>query len=508
MKKIIFLIIASLLVIGLVLPGCENGNGDEDVIYTFEDAEIIVGIAGQPDHVTGQFQALGATMASGMINGGGGVTIGGVAHNITLQIINTNEASDETGETGAIAMAAAIDTVDFVMGGFRTEALEYYREVAMDAEKIFFCCGAATELLSHSCVTNYDKYKYWFKTTPPNEYFLGSTVLRNVDAAAIQLRAALNMSPGAHLDAVIISENLKWARDEQVPLLEAGLPALNVTNLETYLVDSLDSASTSGALADVVANYDPHIIIPLYSGAMGVVYAATLAGYCSATLICPMSVGINVYAQLNSPWVSYPGAQAYHVFLDTWATGVTQTSKTAAFLATFMAYSGGEYPLYTAATYDACFILQTCLEEVGYVEGGVGKADADDIIAWYEDPDNAQESSTGYAVTYQQAGREVAGEPALTEAQVRDIYDIDSYGYSYDMNDWLMPCHTTHDLAYGPGLVTALGAQWQFVSGNWTKVGVWPAAGYGSTDQYGDWDFEYTGTVPLVIPPATIAHFP
>ncbi|HUW44307.1 MAG TPA: hypothetical protein VMW50_00790 [Dehalococcoidia bacterium] len=509
MKKILFLIIGTLLVLGLVLPGCGEPVEPEEVIYTFEDTEIVIGIAGEFDHVTGIFQNLGATVAKGVINGGGGVVIGGVAHNITLQLIDTNEATDETGESGALAMAAAIDDVDFVMGGFRTEAVEYYRDVAMDAEVIFFNCGAATELLQHSVVTDYDTYKYWFKTTPYNEYFLALNVLRNINAVAIQLREALNMTAVAQLDACIVAEDLKWSRDEQVPIIEDGLAALNITLKETYLVSSLDSASTIGALADIAGSYNPHIIIPIYSGAMGVYFAGTLATYAGLDVICPMSVGINVYAQLKAPWTSAPGAQGYHVILDTWASGVAQTSKTAAFLSAFMTYSGGEYPLYTAATYDACFLLQACLEDVGYVEGGVGKAKAEDIIEWLEDPANAIVATTGTNCLFQQPGREVSGVPGLTEAQVREIYPIDTYGYVYDLNDWLMPPNTTHDLCPGPGRATGIGAQWQYTGSAWEKVGVWPVDldDPSLIDQYGDWNFEFTGTVALQIPASTINHF-
>jgi len=156
MKRIVFLIIASMLVLGLVLPGCGETTPTEEVIYTFEDGEIVIGIAGEVGHATGDMQMLGATMAAGAINGAGGVVIDGVAHNITLQVVDTKEVSDETGETGYTALAAAIDDLDLVMGGFRTESLEVYREVVMDAEKIFLCCGASTEALSRSVVHNYD----------------------------------------------------------------------------------------------------------------------------------------------------------------------------------------------------------------------------------------------------------------------------------------------------------------------------------------------------------------
>lgn len=521
MKKIIFLIIAALLVIGLVLPGCEGegeGEGEPDVIYTFEDQEIVVGIAGEVGHATGDMQYLGATLAATTINGGGGVVIDGVAHDIVLQIIDTQEATDETGALGESAMLAAIDDVDFVMGGFRTEAVEVYRDVAMDEEKMFFNCGAATEHLQYSCVEDYDTYKYWFKTTPYNEHFLAKSVLRLIDFAAAQIRVALNLSADATLDACIIAEDLEWSRDEQVPLYEAALPGLDIDNKETYLVSSTDSAATIGALADIAANYDPHIIIPVYSGTMGVYFAGTLLSYIGAAVLGPVPVGINVYAQLNEPWAAGlnstdPGDGAYCAFnliLDTWASELAATPKTLPFLTAFQTYASGEYPLYTAVTYDALFVLQAMLEDEGYVEEGVGKVMAEDAIAWYEDPANAQQTTTGDAVKYYpQAGTEVGGEPALSEAQVDALYDPDSYGYVYDVNDWVMPPHTTHDLVYGPGSATGIGCQWQFDVGDmvWKKFCVWPATGFGETDQYGDWDFSYTGTKAFQMPAWVVPHF-
>ena len=518
MKKIVFLIISTLLVLGLVLPGCGEPVVPEDVIYTFEDNEIVVGIAGEVGHATGDMAYLGAVLGAGAINGGGGVVIDGTAHNFTLQIIDTQEATDETGASGTAAMLAAIDDVDFVMGGFRTEALEIYREVAMDAEKMFFCCGAAPELLCHSCVTDYDTYRYWMKTTPPNEYFLADGVLKQTGFAAGQIRAALNLTPDANLDACIVAEDLVWSRDELVPKLEAGLPGLDIINLETYLVDSLDSASTIGALADIAANYDPHIIISIYSGTMGVYYAGALLGYIGADVLGPMPTGINVMAQLKQPWATglnstNPGDGMYvasSLFLDTWAEECAQTSATLPFLGAFMTYAGGEYPLYTAATYDALFVLKACLEDEGYMEGGVGKVTADDAIAWYEEPTNAQPTTTSSAAKYYpQAGTEVGGEPALSEAQVNALYNPSSYGYTYNVTDWIMPPHTTHDLVYGPTSLTAIGCQWQWDLGDsvWKKFAVWPAAGFGATDQYGDWDFEFTGTKAFQLPAWIVPHF-
>lgn len=492
-----------------------TANFELPVVYTFTGDQIKIGIAGEVGHPTGDMAFLGASLALAM--GAGTITVGEQELTVVISKIDTKEAQDETGEQGTIAMTAAIGGVDFVMGGFRTEAVEVYRDVVMDAEKIFFNCGAATEELQHAVVEDYGTYKYWFKTTPPNEYFLASSVLRIIDAVAIQLRSDLGLAEDAVLDAVIISENLEWAAVQQVPEYVAGLPALNIDLLETYLVSALNPADTAAALLDISGKYDPHFIIPVYSGSMGVVYAMTLDGYVALDVLAPMSVGINVYAQLNQPWAAKlatpPGAGqpecAHHIILDTWATGVAQTALSVPFLTAFQAYASGEYPLYTAATFDALMSLKACLEDVGYELGEEPKAKANDIIAWYEEPANAVMGTTGPGnCVYPQPGTTSGGKPALTEAQVESIYDIDDYGYTYDAADWVMPPHTTHDLAYGPGRATGIGAQWQWSGALWQKVGVWPMEfGAPKVDQYGDWDFEYDGTVALFIPANVIAHF-
>lgn len=166
MKKVVFMIIASLLVIGLVLPGCGGGNGEEDI-----RPSITFAVVGPMTEMPGKNHWWGAELACDEINAGVGVNVGGVYHKIELVQVDTNEFSGTTDE-GVTALEAVIDDVDFALGGWDTEDVVAYREVAMDAQKIFMNCGAYTGSLQYSVVSDYDRYKYWFKVTPYNETFL------------------------------------------------------------------------------------------------------------------------------------------------------------------------------------------------------------------------------------------------------------------------------------------------------------------------------------------------
>ncbi len=514
---------ASLLVIGLALPGC-SAEKLEPVLYAFRGGKIDIGIAGDQNCTAGAMQWTGATLAQDAINRNGGVDIGGVSYILELVPIETGEETvDPAGLTGVSALTTAIDDddVDFILGGLQTKAVEVYRNVAMEKGVIFIDCGVAAEALQHSVVDDYPGYRFWFKGTPYNEYFSSQSLVRILGAVAIKLREKMGVAANCTLNATIVADNLPWAY-EQVVDIEGLLGGINVTLVhDPYWVDATGNTAEMQSVLTSIAGLDPEFIIPVFSANAGVLYDKLRASYVPNA----MSVGFNVMAQLKSPWgagnltAAPPGgpACAYEVVLDTWAEGLNQTSKTAAFLSAFMTASGGEYPLDTAATYDALFGLKAAIEAVAWYNAvnGTAYARADDIIKWLEGPANAQVTTTGLTTYYPRPGTTAAGKPALTEAQVGSLYDLGSYNttYTYDAKDWTMPPHTTHDLVYGPGRLTGIGAQWQWdaTAGQWKKVGVWPMY-FGDeydkalTDQYGCWNFAYNGTKPLVIPQNVINH--
>lgn len=79
MEKVVFLVIASILVVGLVLPGCAGGGGGggggggEDT-----RPPITFAIAGAMNDATGKHALWGAEMARDEINAGAGVNVGGL----------------------------------------------------------------------------------------------------------------------------------------------------------------------------------------------------------------------------------------------------------------------------------------------------------------------------------------------------------------------------------------------------------------------------------------------
>jgi len=539
MKRIVFLIIATLLVLGLVLPGCTDST----------PANLIkIAVVGQQNDIQGENQYNGAEMARDEINamnGGQGVEIDGTYYKVQLVKVETKESTEgEDGTTGSANLLAVIDDVAFCVGGFRTEVVDQYREEAMEAEKVFMNCGAATGALQLDVADDHETYKYWFKATPYNESFLVKSCFKMLAGIGGYLKATLagtealypdlldptyevSSAVGGMLRVEILMEEAEWC-EAMVTYSQLYLPPLGFNVTGTTLVSPTAGAINSQMSA--IAGRHPHIIFTAFSGSVGAVYSSTRVDLG----IPAMTIGINVPGQLKEHWTETDGDCQGEIMLDTWAENVSVTDTTVDW---FNAYVDeyDDYPLYTAGTYDAIKAVCLAMHEQDSMA-------SDDIIEWLEDPDNAQTGVGGTTAYYPMPADTVAEgigtveHPdlyALNASQVDVFYpDLGDpwirFGLTppyyvpvfdgYHQSDWysgIVPTpfgppigtldvqfpHHAHDTVYGPGYQTGIGSQWQ----DGHKVGVWPID-FGVTDptfklvdQYGDWNFEYDGTVDPVM---------
>ena len=519
MKKILFLIIATLLVLGLVLPGC-GGNGQQEEEEE-EENFITIAVTGPMTDMQGENHWDGASMAMEEINAAGGIDVGGTMYDVELVQVETKEATEgEDGSTGTANLLAVIDDVDFVIGGFRTEVVSVYRDVAIDAEKIFMNCGAATGSLQFSVVTDYDKYKYWFKATPYNETFLVKSCLKMTATIGSILKATLEGTEAAgaayvkdefkvstavdgKLRVHIMMEDAAWCAG-MVLAAQGYLPLLGFTVTGTTLVSPTAADITTEMNAIKALN--PHMIFTSFSGSVGAVYSTT-----KADLGIPaLTIGINVPGQEIDHWANTDGACEGEILLDTFPEGVSIQSGTAAWFDDFVDRFG-RYPVYTAATYDAIGSLVAAVE-------ATDSLDADDLIPYLE-----TSSFTGVgAKTAYYPMPDITIEDgqlyALSEAQVAELYDLASYGKTYNQAEWqcgflsgVQQPHIAHDTVYGPGYQTGAGSQWQDVDGEGVKVGIWPVAlgpNPALVDQYGDWSFQYPGTAKYILTIGNMLNIP
>jgi branched-chain amino acid transport system substrate-binding protein len=503
LKKIVFLIIASLLVLGSVLSGCDGGP------------QITIAICGPMSYVQGVHMWNGASMAKdevNSLNGGQGINIGGTYYKVKLLKVETGEINNPFSAGPALEYAIVNDGAQFVIGGFRSEAVVGMVEVARCTTTPYMICGAdAYSLLSgpgHYYIPSHagtpyigqagsEGYEYIFRVTPFNNIFLWNNSFLMTTMVAKTIETIIGANSTNPVEIAVLSENLTWAD----PLTESarlifGTVAPNVFgwpwalcspggNDGTGVWRVIDNPSETEMLniLDEIDMCGAHIIFTILSGPVGVTFGK-LKG---ALGIPAIAVGINEEAQDAGYWVrtKYQDSPAeygaeYEITMGAWALGVNQTDKTAPFLAAYNA-TYGMFPFYTASSYDAVWTIAKALDAVNVIEeyGIVPDPDQDAVIAWLEDPANAQLTTTGTAAYYPVWDGVTTGIykaftwPALNSTQI-DYYYLDgaTHNVGYDAGcNFTMPPYTTHDLVYGPTWQTGIGVQWQSPG---EQVGVWP----------------------------------
>ncbi len=434
MKRFVFACIACLLLVALILPACAPAEPKAKTIK--------IGIIGPMQFVQGEHHWWGAELARDEINDAGGVTVAGEQYLIELVKTDSNEMLSTTDAAAAMERLITVDNADFVMGGFRTEAVFPMQEVAMDYQMIFLDCGAATKELCTVVAEDYDRYKYFFRVTPICNVWLVSNTLMEVGMAGGIMKQQTGIQ--RPLRVAICAEGAQWA-DAMVAAMEALIPArLGMEVSGTWRPSPTATELTAEMTAIEAANTD--IIMPIISGPLGIPYARTWG----ELEIPAASVGINVEAQKDGFWEATAGYGNYDTTLNTYCEGVALSDTTLSFIAAFKAKTG-QVPTYTAGTYEAIRLLMDAIERAGTLESNA-------VVVELEKTD-----VTGTAGRLVFTGR-----------------DADA----------------PHDVTYGPDYVTGIATQWQ----DGVQKGVWPNL------MTGDWEgVKYEGTVMWVAPPRVIA---
>ena len=442
MKKFMFAVLASVLLIALVVPACAGPAAEENVIK--------VGVIGPMQNLEGEGHWWGAQKAAKEINDAGGITLNGEQYFIELIQADSNEVFEPAGAAAVMERLITVDEPDFVVGGFRTEGVLGMLEVAMDYHKLFLGCGSSAVDLNMLVAQDYDRYKYFFRVTPFNSIFLVQTDFLILNMIGGMLKDALGMPPQQKLKVAIIAEKLIWA-DPMVAVAEGKLPAMGMEVVGTWRPS--DTATDVTAELSAIAEKEPQIIFTTFSGPVGITYAKQWG----ELEIPACSSGINVEAQKLDFWESTGGKGNYDTTLNTYALGVATNDTTIPFVNSFYEETG-ELPTYCVDTYGAIKIV------VGHIEKAQ-TLDNDALIPYMEKTDFIAPG-----------GR-----------------------LKYYPNDSKYPA-LPHDIMWGPGLITSLGCQWQ----DGELKAVWPQDYPGMPEEWEG--YTYPGVVPYIIPPRVLEH--
>ena len=190
-------------------------------------ADVIkIGVIGPMNFVQGKGHWNGALMAEEELNAKGGIQVGDKKMKVKIIKADSNEFLSITDATNAMERLITRDKVDFIVGGFRSEAVLAMQDIAMDYKKIFIDCGAAHPELCLRVGKDYKRYKYFFRGTPFNSHYLGKTCFIQFATVGAILKKVLNLSKVKVATAFSASVGITFARQAgelQIPAVQVGI---------------------------------------------------------------------------------------------------------------------------------------------------------------------------------------------------------------------------------------------------------------------------------------------
>jgi len=336
---------------------------------------IKIAILGPMAFVQGENHWAGAEMARDEINKAGGIKVGGKTMRIELVRADTNEIASVPDATNAIERVITRDKVDFLIGGFRSEAVLAMQEVAMDYKKIFLGVGAAHSKLGLNVEQNYERYKYWFRVAPTKDVDLARTLFAVMGSIGQQIRTELKTDTPK---VAILAEKAVWT-EALVAAAQKNLPAMKMEVVGTWQ----PSATATDVTAELSAidRAGAHIVFTMLSGPVGI----SVGRQMGERNMKAVAWGINVEGQKEEFWQAAAGKAQFVSTLDTYSE-VEMTPKTIPFVQAFkQRYK--KAPTYTAATYDAIMLLKAVIEQEG-------TTNADKLVAAIEKIEHVGTGST------------------------------------------------------------------------------------------------------------------
>ncbi len=350
------------LVVGqLVTPGAPAGTPANRIIN--------VGVLGPVTEIQGEGEWKGAYLACDEINTAGGVVVGGETYYFGIIAEDTFEADaslDISKATAATTKIITVDNAQFILGGFRTEAVLAFQELIMDAEMLFFNTGSSTDIFTQKVaggpwpqttgpevVSDYDRYKYFFRVMPINSTSLARSLLTYI----AYLDGYLTAVTGNNISKVaIIREDLDWTVGMSA-FLNGYLPLYGLSIVKEVAFPITAEAADFATYWTQIDAAGAQITIPIISAQGGILMTTQYAQAQPKTIIA----GIDVMSQLDTYWNETGGAAEYEIVLQS-TLRTNKTTRTIAFWDAFLAAYEGE-PLYTAVgAYDAMYLLAAGIE--------------------------------------------------------------------------------------------------------------------------------------------------
>ncbi|MFC1821754.1 ABC transporter substrate-binding protein [Thermodesulfobacteriota bacterium] len=313
---------------------------------------IKVGIVGPMNFVTGQHMWYAAEYAAKEVNAAGGIKVGETRRPLKLVKVDDNSLVKIPDAAMAVEKAITVDKVDFLVGGWRSEAVLAQQEVHCDYKKIMLGVGCSSPMVNAKVAKNYERYKYWFRAHPPDAKFgaMGLLAYSMVTINGVKKELGIEKPKVA-----LVAEKAVWA-EPAIKFLQAKLSP--VAEIVGVWRPSARATDVTAELTAIKAK-DTQIIVTLIASPVGITFAKQWG-----ELEIPAAVtGVNVLAMGKDFWKATGGKANYYLTGNA-LIRAPFTPKTVPWFDRFVK-DHKDFPNYTAAAYDTVLILVEGIERAG-----------------------------------------------------------------------------------------------------------------------------------------------
>ncbi len=173
----------SVALIAIIVVGAVGGS----LAYMFwrgpaQSTETIkIGVCGDLDMTAGKATLRGVTLAAEQINAEGGI----LGRNVTIVAEDDDSEMppyDIAVATNALTKLITVDKADYIIatGGLSASIATSAQDICAEHKKILFTTVVSLDQFTQRVLDNYDKYKYYFRTVPPNSTAVSAGLLGDI----------------------------------------------------------------------------------------------------------------------------------------------------------------------------------------------------------------------------------------------------------------------------------------------------------------------------------------
>lgn len=412
--------------------------------------KIKIGVIGPMDFLAGMDQWGGAVIAAEEINKAGGVKVGGKSYEIEVVKKDSNEIRNIDDAVRAIEELITYDKVNFITGGYRSEAVLAMQEVMADHKIPWVAAAVASPALCERLKKNYERYKYFFRNASLNSIYTATVTFMELDMVGNKVRKELGITKPR---VALLVEKVLYT-DPIVESLKKLCPSIDMEVVGVWRPSP--TATDVSAELSAIKSAGAQIIYFMSAMELGI----PVSKQWGELKIPAAPVGFNSMAMSDRHWAATNGMCNYEAAMSYYAEAEV-TKKTKPFINEFKKVYR-RTPTLQAITHDAIWVLKEGVERAGTLE-------SDAVVMALEKTDF-----------------------------IGTIGRIKFYPKDHDR--W------PHDLVFGPGYVTSVCIQWR----DGKQMVIWPdgrsphpAIGAGA-----GWEgLKYPGTVDYKLPPWVIEYW-